>query len=516
MSRRNALNPSVKRSLRYSLRDGAAFGVMSGAGESYFSAFALYFKATSQEVAWLAALPPLIGSWMQLVSAWIGRSGRHRKRLIIAGTLSQALLWLPLMMLPLAFPDQAPALLIVCVVLFHVSGNLVQPQWSSLMGDLVPERRRGRYFARRNRLASLATLLSLIGAGIILHALTAQGQALMGFLAVFAIASSARLLSSYYLSRMYDPEEEAPPALPNGPHGLSWLRALRGTPFLRFSVAIAALQGSVAIAAPFFAVYMLRHLDFSYLQFMIITASSTVMQLLTLNTWGQIGDRLGNRVMLVTTGWLVAVLPALWLVSDNFWYLMGIQLLSGLGWGGFNLSAGNYLYDLRPGRPLAAYMAVHNVLTSAAVFVGAACGGYLAVHLPTEVTLGGQAFAWDHALFGVFAISTAARLAVVTALLTPLAEVRLCAQASTRTLIFRMARLNTVTGMVMDIVGVIRNGGSSRQLEPAALGTLQTRYQPPPVQRIAGERVQDLGGGSAAQTPAAMTKKRPQMVEQEA
>lgn len=95
MSRRNALNPPVKRALRYSLHDGAAFGVMNGAGESYFSAFALYLKASSQEIAWLAAFPPLIGSWMQLVSAWIGRAGRHRKSLIIAGTLSQALVWLP-------------------------------------------------------------------------------------------------------------------------------------------------------------------------------------------------------------------------------------------------------------------------------------------------------------------------------------------------------------------------------------------------------------------------------------
>lgn len=89
MSRRNALNAPVKKSLRYSLRDGAAFAVMSGAGESYFSAFALFLRASSQEIAWLTAFPPLIGSWMQLVSAWIGRSGRHRKTLIVAGTLSQ-------------------------------------------------------------------------------------------------------------------------------------------------------------------------------------------------------------------------------------------------------------------------------------------------------------------------------------------------------------------------------------------------------------------------------------------
>ncbi|MFZ0258129.1 MAG: hypothetical protein WAN46_21395 [Gammaproteobacteria bacterium] len=101
-------------------------------------------------------------------------------------------------------------------------------------------------------------------------------------------------------------------------------------------------------------------------------------------------------------------------------------------------------------------------------------------------------------------------------MLTALAEVRISAHASTRTLIFRMARLNTVTGMVMDIVGVIRNGHGKGQLQPAALSTMQTLYQPPQAPRIAGERLQDLCGAMAAQAPAAISKKPPKMVEQEA
>ena len=515
MSCRNALNAPVKRSLRYSLRDAAAFAVMSGAGESYFSAFALHLKATSQEIAWLSAFPPLIGSWMQLVSVWISRAGRHRKTLILTGTLSQALVWLPLMLLPLAFPEQAAILLIACVGLFHISGNLVQPQWSSLMGDLVPERGRGRYFARRNRLASLATLLSLTGAGLILHSLAAQGHALMGFLAVFTIAAAARLLSSFYLSRMYDPEQESQGVLSPGSRGLSWLRSLRGSPFLHFSIAIAALQGAVAIAAPFFAVYMLHHLGFSYLQFMTITATSTIMQLLTLNTWGRIGDMLGNRVVLVATGWVVAVLPALWLLSDSFWYLVLIQLLAGLGWGGFNLSAGNYLYDLRPGRPLAAYIAVYHVLTSAAVFIGAALGGYLAMHLPKGTSLFGQPFAWEQTLHGVFVVSTIARLTVVTGLLTGLTEVRIATQASTSTLIFRMARFNAVTGIVVDIVGVIRNSRGKGRLKSAALSTLQRPHRPSPA-HTAGKRLPTSAVHVAAQVPPTTTDQPSRIVEQEA
>ena len=47
MSRRFAKDPSVDRALRHSVRDGVAYSVMAGAGETYFSAFAIFFKATT-------------------------------------------------------------------------------------------------------------------------------------------------------------------------------------------------------------------------------------------------------------------------------------------------------------------------------------------------------------------------------------------------------------------------------------------------------------------------------------
>ncbi len=74
-------------SLNHSMRDGIAFSVMSGAGETYLSAYALFLKATAEEIALLASVPPLIGSGMQLVSAWLGRRGMPRKPLIVAGRL---------------------------------------------------------------------------------------------------------------------------------------------------------------------------------------------------------------------------------------------------------------------------------------------------------------------------------------------------------------------------------------------------------------------------------------------
>jgi len=138
-------DPQVERSLRYSVRDGVAWSVMFGAGESYLQAFAVFLKATTAQITLLAALPALLGSLSQLASGWIVGRAVQRKSLIFGGVLLQALTWLPI--IALAFvPTEHPVLwLIVWVALYYIGGQFAAPPWSSLISDLVPERRRGRF-----------------------------------------------------------------------------------------------------------------------------------------------------------------------------------------------------------------------------------------------------------------------------------------------------------------------------------------------------------------------------------
>jgi len=71
--------------------------------------------------------------------------------------------------LPYVFPEHAVTMLILCVVWFYASGNLARPVWNSLMGDLVPARKRGRYFGVRTRYMSLTGFIALVAAGGVLH-----------------------------------------------------------------------------------------------------------------------------------------------------------------------------------------------------------------------------------------------------------------------------------------------------------------------------------------------------------
>jgi MFS family permease len=455
-------DPQVDRTLRHSVRDGVAYSVMSGGGETYLSAFALFLKATAPQVALIATLPPLLGSLAQLLSAWLVRRLRQRKRLILAGASLQALVWLPLLLLPLLYPGQAILLLVVCTTLYHASGNFAVPLWISLMGDLVPERKRGRYFGRRTRLATMTAFLALVSGGIVLQVFDTNGWTVFGFIALFLSAGIARVISVYHLGRMHEPSMgAAPEPLPAG-----WLGRLRESPAWRFTLYTVCMQGAVAVAAPFFTVYMLRDLHFSYLQFMANTGVAVLVQFLTLNTWGRISDIFGNRLILVTTGSIIPMLPALWLISDNFWYLLSVQVISGLNWAGFSLSGGNFLYELVSGERRSAYMAFHNVFTAMAVFAGGMFGALLTRILPQDITFYGWTWRWDSILLAVFAISALLRGLVALTFLPRLQEVKVPRrQMSPRQLVFRVTRFNAFSGLLYEVVTMFRRP-SERETPP--------------------------------------------------
>ena len=176
-------------------------------------------------------------------------------------------------------------------------------------------------------------------------------------------------------------------------------------------------------------------------------------QFLTLTQWGRISDAFGNRRILSVTGLMLPLMPLLWLVSPNFWYLLLVQILSGLSWAGFTLGASNFLYDLVARENRATYLAVHNVLASTGLFLGAMLGGFLGLVLPASIDVAGVSLAWLSPLLGVFAISALLRTIVLVVLLPRIREVRRVRPISFSRVIFRVTRMHALAGLVFDIVG---------------------------------------------------------------
>lgn len=457
MSKQYSRDPVIDRSLRHSVRDGAAYAVMSGSGETYFSAFAVFLKASTAQIGFLASVPALLASFAQLLSAWLGHKFGKRKAIILTGASLQAVIWIPMAILPLLITDYSVEIFIICVTLFYAFGNLAAPQWSSLMGELVTEKKRGRFFARRTSISSMTSFFSLIIAGALLHYFDTNLATKTGYLLLFAVAFISRLVSVYHLTKMYDPPGHVA-AIEMPVEKLTW-RQLKQSQFAGFSVFFALLHFCVAISSPFFSIYLLRDLGFSYVEFMACTASTILMQFLTLNRWGRISDIFGNRVILSLCGSLIPLIPFLWLFSPNFYYLLAVQAFGGFIWAGFALSASNFLYDLIPQNKRATYMASHNVLASIGVFFGALLGGYLGTVMPDNYVLFGYEINFISQLYNIFILSFVLRLIVYLLLISRLKETRRVKPVTVRRLIFRIVRFNPLSGLNFEVI-------SSRKKSP--------------------------------------------------
>ncbi|TAJ94397.1 MAG: MFS transporter [Gammaproteobacteria bacterium] len=445
--RRFVTDPQGNHSLHHSIYDGMAYSVMVGCGESYFSAFALFLRATASQVALISTLPPLLGSIAQLISVWINRRIKVCKPIIIAGVTLQAGIWLPLIALLIARPDNAWLPLVVLLIFYYGASHLATPAWTRLMGDLVPERRRGRYFAYRNRVTSLINLVSMIAAGIILDVFDRTGSTVIGFTAIFSIAFVARMISVRHIRRMHEPQLHAT-TLENP--GIVFNTVRHGGAGI-FTLYFVCMQMAVAVASPLFTVYMLRDLRFSYVEFMANMGAAVAIQFVTLNLWGRIGDIFGHRLILLLTGVGIPLLPLLWVVSGNFWYLLAVQAFSGLVWGGFNLACGNLLFDLVPAAQRVSYVAVHNVLYASGVFLGALLGMALIDMIPARAAWFGATVMTP--LLNVFLISTLLRFLVSLLFLGRIREHRKVRRPRlSSALIFRLTRYNAFMGAVYDFV----------------------------------------------------------------
>jgi MFS family permease len=180
----------------------------------------------------------------------------------------------------------------------------------------------------------------------------------------------------------------------------------------------------VLISGPYFVIYLLRDLHFSYWMYASWLAAGVLGQFLTLKPWGRLGDRFGNKKLLVATGLMVPFLPMLYLVSTNFVYLLGVNFLGGTIWAGLALGLQNYVFDAVHAEDRAKGIAVWNTINAMGWFAGAMLGSWLATVLPADFTLAGVELHLASNLQAVFFISGVLRLIVSLGLLRTFHEAR--------------------------------------------------------------------------------------------
>ena len=444
------------KTLAHSQKEAVASAGMTATCDNFMTAFALHLQATSVQLGVLTAIPQLIGSLMQLVSVFLG-TRFSRRRIVLSAAILQTILMFGFALLAALRQGGLVQTLLMLVMLYHAFSNLIQPQWRAWMGSLVPQQQRGVFFASRTRLTMATTLLVFIGGGLFLSYSARADLVWAGFVALFLVAGAGRATSCYHLWRMHDAAPE--PVAADNSRFFETLRILKEAfhdpTFRNYTFFVAGMQGMVAISAPFFAVYLLNELQFTYFEYSINLIASIATQFFMLRYWGRISDKHGARFVMLMCSSAIPVIPVLWLFSPNYYYLLLVQLISGLAWSGYNLTMANYLYDIRPHHTnFATYAAVQALSSAVLVFVGGLAGGYLASNAPAIADA--MPFTLGSALFIVFVTSGVLRAVVLLWFVPRAEEPRIRSRPELLQVIFRVARFNSISGVVLDWLTVTK------------------------------------------------------------
>ena len=397
----------IAQSLDNSMKEAGAASVMSGVGDSFVSPFAIAMNANPLQISLLSSIANLLAPWFQIHANNLMKT-RSRKLIVTKAVLIHALAWIPFILIPFIFKGdllRTWSVVVFYAILATIAG-FAGPVWNSWMGDLVKEEKRGAYFSKRTKIASLVILITSLFAAWFLNKAKITDKSFLGveyvlaaFSILFFIAFIARLVSRYYLTRQYEPRFRYDPKSYFSIK--DFMKRLRDSNLGIYVLYGSILRISVNIAGPFFSIYMLRELGFSYPEYIAMTIASSLATIAVLPLWGRLTDRYGSVKVMIISGIMLSFIPILWVFSTNWYYLLFVNLFGGASWAGFNLGGSNFIYDVVPRKKRSFAFTYNNIIVGFGVFVGATTGGLIATYIHIE-----NVFIFLFFLSGFFRLAT--------------------------------------------------------------------------------------------------------------
>jgi MFS family permease len=384
------MTDSLRRSL-YLVILAATFGNASGVittGAAWTGFLREVVRADDLQLGIISAIPVIANTSQLFMSFLMERRNNRRFMFLFFGILGRSL-WIPIGLLPFFIPEAVnylrPWAVIVLVALIAGGNSAVNLCFSSLMGDLVPLRIRGRYFSVRYRTFVMAGILAGLAVSWIMDSTGVLGYTIV--LVAAGILGVTDLSTFFFVEwpamRMPSPEEKKQGFF-------SMIRVvLKDKPFMMVTLFYTAWFFSVNVAAPFFNVHMLETLHMNYTQITLYNQiTSNVMAVLFVSRWGRLMDRFGNKPILHISVFICMLTPLMWLTVTPAmtWLVILLNLVSGTFWPPIDLGMQNFPLNLAGEKNHSMYLAVFfTVINLAGIALGNTVGGMMVQGVYTQL-----------------------------------------------------------------------------------------------------------------------------------
>ena len=299
--------------------------------------------------------------------------------------LPYPLIGLALLLFAVSAPGLALALFFLGIAIAAFGGGIVTPAWFTMIGKVIPLRRRGIFFG----MADFGGLLLGVGGayfvGRILDAVAFPGN----FSLAFLLAGAVMALSWFWLSLTREPaSEDIKPTIPLRHYLRRLPLVLRGhVNYRRFLIGYAALRLSM-MAAGFFIIfgdkqYALTGADIGLLNAIFI-GSQAVLRLL----FGWLGDRWGHKRNLVISAVGMALAAAFALTSTSLLGLAPAFILLAGAIASDGVSHFNIVLEFASPAEQPTYIGLTNTLIAPVSFAGPVLAGWMVGAMGMETLFG--------------------------------------------------------------------------------------------------------------------------------
>ncbi|MEM4719306.1 MAG: MFS transporter [Candidatus Pacearchaeota archaeon] len=373
---------------KISIIEGSSYAFSEGFGLRNVSAYALALNSPNYIISLLTSIPSLLGNLSQFLSYRILLKTTRKKAVSILVFL-QALSWLMFIIPGVLFLRNKDFFLISWIILIIVYslviifGSISGPIWTSWMKDIVKKKEFGRYFSYRNKIVLIFIVFSSIIAGLLLDFFKKFNMLLIGFFILFFLSFIARVISAYFFTKKYEPKYILKKQ-ENFTFG-QFINNMAYNNFGSFVIFLSLVNFFVAIASPFFVVYLIKMKGLSYTLYSASLFIMTISSILTMSFWGKISDRSGNMKIIKLTLIGIIIIPLFYFFSNYIenkilfiFIIFMTEAISGFCWGGFNLASFNFILKIVSKQKIVYCTTYLNVVNGITIFFGAIFGGLLA------------------------------------------------------------------------------------------------------------------------------------------
>jgi MFS family permease len=373
--------------LRNSIYDGIfahMFATLTGG--VFLTGFAIHLGMNEFMIGLLGSMPFLATIFQLPASYFVWKNGT-RKKVAFFTALFARIIWIPLLIVAfLPFWDITIRSYIILLIIFfsYSFASVSHMVWLSWTSELVPDGIRGRFFGTRNMLCGAAGMIVMIIFGQFVDhlKLLSLGTLPVAFVITFFSATVFGIVSLRFLKKISEPMKDIQPYEPAN-FKMLISQPLSDSNFKNFLIFAFFWGFSVYFASPFFTLYFLRELTFNYGFVAVLGVLSAIADLIGMQLWGTISDKVKNKAVIQFAGWIAVFLPLAWVTVHPNSIVMPIvlHLVGGFFWAGINLCTNNLLLRISCHENKPFYLSVFHIAGGLGASIGPIIAGWFLIKL---------------------------------------------------------------------------------------------------------------------------------------